>query len=177
MEEYVVLVDEKDRKVGIEEKIKAHSNGGMLHRAFSIYIFDGRGRLMLQHRAGSKYHGGGLWTNTVCGHPRDGEANEEAAHRRLFEEMGFDCRVEEAFNTIYRTYVGNGLSENEFLHVFFGRYDRDPVPNPLEAQGFRWISLSELEKEIAERPELYSPWMRLILGKVIDARKKNSGQW
>lgn len=172
MDEYVILVDENDRKIGLEEKIKAHTGAGMLHRAFSIYIFNAKGELMLQHRAYTKYHGGGLWTNTVCGHPRDNEKVGDAAHRRLREEMGFDCGLDERFSFIYHVEIGKGFSEYEYLHVFIGEYDRDPKVNPAEAKGFKWVSLQELNNDIARYPKLYSPWMRLTLDRIIEERNK-----
>ncbi len=172
MDEFVVLVDQKDRKIGLEEKIKAHSNGGRLHRAFSIYVFNSKGEMMLQQRASSKYHGGDLWTNTVCGHPRDREDVAAAAHRRLMEEMGFDCSLREVFSTIYHTDIGEGMTEHEFLHVFFGTYDKDPKLNPEEAKAFKWIDMEDLASDASKRPGIYSPWMRIILDKVIEAMKR-----
>jgi len=164
--EKIILVDKDDRQVGTGEKMAVHREG-KLHRAFSIFVFNSKGELMLQRRAKSKYHSGGLWTNTVCSHPREGEGLEEAAHRRLKEEMGFDCPLEEAFSFIYRVAFKNGLTENELDHVFVGRYDGEPVPDPQEADGWKWIPLEELKKDIVKNPEKYTYWLRLALDRLV----------
>src|SRR5271155_1530492 len=130
--EQEILVDHEDNEIGLEEKMKAHQNGGTLHRAFSIFIFNKKGQTMLQQRAGTKYHGGGLWSNTVCSHPRKGESAVDAAHRRLREEMGFDCDMHEVFAFEYEAKMDKGLTEHEYDHVVFGRYEREPDPNPEE---------------------------------------------
>ena len=161
--EYVILVNEKDEPVGVMEKIEAHKRGGTLHRAFSILVFNERGELMLQLRSKKKYHAGGLWTNTVCSHPRPGEDILSAAHRRLKEEMGFDTDLEEIGSFIYRADVGNGLTEYEFDHVLIGFYDDKPVPNPQEADGWKWMDFGELLVHVKMFPELYTPWFRILL--------------
>lgn len=160
----VVLVDEHDRMIGSEEKLRAHELG-RLHRAFSIFVFNKEGALLLQRRAASKYHSGGLWTNTCCSHPRLDEPTEAAAHRRLREEMGFGCPLEKAFTFVYRADVGGGLVEHEFLHVYLGEYDGDPNLNPEEADAFKWISLDELFDDVRKHPEKYTAWFRIILEK------------
>jgi isopentenyl-diphosphate delta-isomerase len=168
-----VLVDENDNEIGIEEKIKAHENGGKLHRAFSIFVFNSRGELLLQKRAETKYHAPGLWTNTCCSHPRPGESLEDAVHRRLKEEMGFDCELKRVFHVIYKADVGNGLTEWEFDHVFIGKFDGEPKPNPEEASDWKWVSLEEVERDVKEHPEKYTPWFRIILPKVIEYVKNH----
>jgi isopentenyl-diphosphate delta-isomerase len=168
----VVLVDEHDNEVGIEDKLEAHKNGGKLHRAFSIFVFNSKGETMLQKRAEGKYHSAGKWSNTCCSHPAPGEAVIEAAHRRLKEEMGFDCDMEEKFSFIYRADVGNGLTEWEYDHVIFGRYDGEPNINKEEASAYKWISLDMLKKDVEENPQNYTPWLRICLDRVIEEFRK-----
>lgn len=165
--EKVILVDEKDREIGTEEKLKAHKNGGKLHRAFSVFIFNSKGEMLLQKRAKTKYHSPGLWSNACCSHPRPGETLEEAVHRRLKEEMGFDCKLKEAFSFIYRAEVGNGLTEWEFDHVWIGRFDGKPRPDIEEAEEWKWINIEELKKDIKEHPENYTPWFKIAVEKVV----------
>lgn len=158
----LILVDAQDRPIGKEEKMRAHELG-LLHRAFSILVFNAKGEIMLQQRARGKYHCGGLWTNTCCSHPRVGETTSAAAHRRLQEEMGFDCELEEVLEFIYKVDFPNGLTEHEYLHVFIGRYEGDPVINPEEADAFRWMPIRALTEDIAQDPERYTYWFRLAL--------------
>jgi len=162
MGEFVVLVDEKDNEVGTMDKLKAHEEG-LLHRAFSILVFNSRNELLLQQRAKSKYHCGGLWTNTCCSHPRQGEPLEQAIHRRLKEEMGFDCQLKEEFSFIYKATFDNGLTEHELDHVFIGHYDADPVINKDEVEAFKWISLPDLREDMLANPEKYTPWFITII--------------
>ncbi len=169
--EQVVLVDHDDREIGLEEKLKAHQNGGKLHRAISIFIFNKKGETMLQQRAAEKYHGGGLWSNTVCSHPRKGETPEQAAHRRLKEEMGFDCDMKEEFAFEYEAKMDKELTEHEYDHVIFGAFDGDPKPNLKEAQGWRWVSLDELKSDIKKRPDAYTPWLRIVIDDIIKRRR------
>jgi len=169
MNERVILVDDRDVAQGTEEKLAAHREG-LLHRAFSIYVFDATGRLLLQRRAPTKYHSGGLWANTCCGHPREGENTLEAAHRRLREEMGFDCDLVEIPSTIYRADLDKDMIEHEFLHVFFGTYEQDPVPDPAEADSFRWMTLPELEADIARGPAAYTEWLKICLPHIVAHR-------
>jgi len=136
--ERVVLVDERDREVGTAPKLAAHEDGA-LHRAFSVFVLNGHGELLLQRRADTKYHSAGLWTNTCCGHPRPGEPVAAAARRRLREEMGFDCEPAPAGTFVYRAEVG-GLVEHEYDHVFVGRHETDPLPDPAEVSEWRWQS-------------------------------------
>lgn len=169
--EQVVLVDHDDKEVGLEEKLRAHQNGGKLHRAISIFIFNKKGETMLQQRASTKYHGGGLWSNTVCSHPREGETPVDAAHRRLPEEMGFDCDMHEVFAFEYEAEMDKGLTEHEYDHVIFGNYDKDPKPNPEEVQDWKWMSLGDLKKNLKESPQSFSPWVRIAIDDIIKHQK------
>ncbi|RLI98564.1 MAG: isopentenyl-diphosphate delta-isomerase [Candidatus Aenigmatarchaeota archaeon] len=175
-EERVILVDEDDNEKGTEEKMKAHEGGGRLHRAFSIFIFNDNGEMLLQKRASSKYHCGGLWTNTCCSHPRPGESLEEAAHRKLKQEMGFDTGLEEVVSFVYRASFENGLTEHELDHVFVGRYKGDPELNPEEAEDFRWMKPQDVKKDVEENPDKYTPWFKIILNKVIEWHDSKQGQ-
>ncbi len=159
----VVLVDENDNEIGTMEKIEAHRNGGHLHRAFSIFVFNPDGLILLQLRARQKYHAGGLWTNTTCSHPFPGEPVTNAAHRRLKEEMGFDTDLEEIFSFVYRADVGNGLTEYEYDHVLVGIYDGPVRPNPEEAEGYAWVRWDWLKEDVKKHPEIYTPWFVKIM--------------
>ncbi|HEX5724224.1 MAG TPA: isopentenyl-diphosphate Delta-isomerase [Longimicrobiaceae bacterium] len=163
MEERVVLVDEDDREVGTEEKLRAHQGGGRLHRAVSVFVLNARGEVLLQRRAAGKYHSGGQWTNTCCSHPRPGEPVAEAARRRLREEMGLECDLAPAFTFTYRADVGGGLVEHEFDHVFLGRCDGEPRPDPAEADDWRWATLDDVARDAAAHPDRYTPWFRVLL--------------
>ena len=164
----VILVDDRDRPIGTAEKLAAHRDG-RLHRAFSVLVLNERGEMLLQRRAAGKYHSAGLWSNTCCSHPRPGEETESAAHRRLREEMGFDCPLEPAGALVYRADVGGGLVEHEYDHLYLGRFDGEPVPAPEEASAWRWVDPGALRREVAERPERFTPWFRLAL-RDLDAR-------
>jgi isopentenyl-diphosphate delta-isomerase len=165
----VILVDEHDAPIGTMEKLAAHQEG-KLHRAFSVFAFDRSGRLLLQRRAPHKYHSAGLWTNTCCSHPAPDEDTEAAAHRRLGEEMGFDCPLTYGGHLLYRTEFDNGLIEHEFDHIYIGDFDGDPVLNLDEADAYRWISSDELLTEVAEHPERFTYWFRLALEDVLNSR-------
>ncbi|WP_055669262.1 isopentenyl-diphosphate Delta-isomerase [Desnuesiella massiliensis] len=165
MGERILLVNEYDKEVGYEEKLTVHKKG-LLHRAFSIFIFDKNGRLLLQKRDSLKYHSPSLWTNTCCSHQREGELLEEAIHRRLKEEMGFDCDLKEIFQFTYKTEFKNELIENEYDHVFIGRYDGTIVPNKEEVEDFKWAHLNEIKEDIKNNPEGYTYWFKLIINKV-----------
>ena len=169
--EQVILVDHNDNPIGLEEKLKAHQNGGKLHRAFSIFIFNSKGETMLQQRALSKYHGGGLWTNTVCSHPRVQESILQAAHRRLKEEMGFDCEMNEVFAFEYEAEMDKELTEHEYDHVLFGNYDGEPNPNKDEANAWKWMSIESLNGDIKKNPDLYTPWLKIAINDVMTRRK------
>lgn len=160
--ERLVLVDEDDREVGSEGKLLAHE-AGLLHRAFSIFVSNRAGALLLQRRAASKYHSAGRWSNACCGHPRPGEPLLAAAQRRLREEMGFDCALAPASRLRYLALLENGLVENEIDHVLVGTWDGDPAPDPAEADAWRWIGRFELEAWLARSPEDFAAWFRLIL--------------
>jgi isopentenyl-diphosphate delta-isomerase len=164
MEDRVVLVDESDAEVGTLEKQRAHAEG-RLHRALSVFVLNAAGEMLLQRRAPAKYHSGGLWTNACCSHPRPGEPVDAAARRRLREEMGIDCALEPAFEFTYRAPVGPGLVEHEYDHVFLARYDGEPAPAPDEVDGWRWVPLAELETELADAPERFTPWFRLVFSR------------
>ncbi len=161
-DEQVILVDERDREIGAGEKLGAHREGA-LHRAFSVFIFDRRGRLLLQKRARGKYHSAGLWSNTACGHPRPGEATAGAARRRLREEMSLDCDLREAFEFLYRAELDGALVEHEYDHVFVGTYEGEPAPDPSEVEDWRWVSMGELRRGLREEPQSYSYWLKLAV--------------
>ena len=160
--EQLILVDAFDRELGVGEKMDVH-RAGALHRAFSVFVFDGRGRLLLQKRAAGKYHSAGLWSNTACGHPRPGEATQAAARRRLREEMGFDCELREAFQFLYRAELEGELVEHEYDHVFVGVHGGAPAPDPSEVEAWRWVTLAELLRGLREEPHLYSRWLKLAV--------------
>lgn len=170
MKEYITLVDENDNEIGFEEKLRVHELG-KLHRAFSIFVFNERYELLIQKRAKTKYHSGGLWTNTCCSHPRYEEGLEEAIHRRLLEEMGFDCALKKAFDFIYRAEFENGLIEHEYDHVFIGNYSNGGKIwiNLAEAEDYKWVGFCDLEKDTKENPETYSYWFKVAFPKVIDS--------
>ncbi|HLO90099.1 MAG TPA: isopentenyl-diphosphate Delta-isomerase [Lentimicrobium sp.] len=165
MEELVILVDQNDNQTGVMEKMQAHIEA-RLHRAFSVFIFNSKDELMLQQRALSKYHSPGLWSNTCCSHPRPGESTSDAAHRRLVEEMGFDCQLTEVFSFIYKAPFSNDLTEHEFDHVFIGISDELPKLNKEEAEAYRMITLQDLRKEVENNPEDFSIWFRIAFDRV-----------
>ena len=175
MQEHVILVDRMGREIGTEEKLKAHREG-KLHRAFSIFIFNTPGELLLQKRSETKYHSGGLWTNTCCSHPRLGENHYCAARRRLNEEMGFDCELTELFNFIYHAKLENDLFEHELDCVFVGRYDGQPVPTLDEVDDWKWMDIDSLKRDVAENPEHYTYWFKLVLNRVLKQYEKVSSQ-
>lgn len=156
----VILVDEHDTPIGTMEKLAAHQ-AGKLHRAFSVFAFNTEGEMLLQRRAAHKYHSGGLWTNTCCSHPAPGEETLAAAHRRLQEEMGFDCPLTPSGSLTYRVAFDNGLTEHEFDHIFVGRFDGAPVLNPEEADAWKWIDATTLRADIAAHPDTYTHWFKL----------------
>lgn len=164
VEEQVILVDREDRVLGTMEKMEAHHKG-VLHRAFSVFVFNSQGELMLQQRAAHKYHSPELWTNTCCSHPRPGEVLEDAAHRRMQEEMGFDCPLEYGFNFIYHKQVGE-LIEHELDHVWLGFSDQTPVLNPEEVQDWRYMSLDQIREDMQIRPDSYTEWFKICFDEV-----------
>ena len=164
MPEELILVDDKDNQIGTEEKMEAHRQG-KLHRAFSIFIFNSNKEMLIHKRAGAKYHSGGLWTNACCSHPAPGEGTEEAAHRRLKEEMGFDCDLKEVTSFTYRAGLGE-LTEHEFDHVFVGFYDGEITPDKSEVEDFKYVKLDELRHDIEKNPGKYTAWFIIAMEKV-----------
>lgn len=165
MTQELILVDENDVQTGVSDKTTVHQQG-YLHRAFSVFIFNSKNELLLQQRASSKYHSGGLWTNTCCSHPLNGEELTTAVHRRLKEEMGFDCAVEFKFHFLYRAELENGLTEHEFDHVFFGRSDAVPKPDPEEVSNWKYVDLDTLENDLEKHPENYTAWLKICFSQV-----------
>jgi len=147
------------------EKMAAHEKG-VLHRAFSVFIFNSRGEMMLQKRASEKYHSGGLWTNAVCSHPKAGEDVRLASKRRMMEEMGFECDISNAFTFIYKSYVGDGLTEHEFDHVFIGYSDTEPNPNTEEVEDWKYVDMNWLLTDVKEHPENYTVWFVIALAEL-----------
>jgi isopentenyl-diphosphate delta-isomerase len=163
----VILVNEFDEPIGVLEKLEAHQKG-LLHRAFSIFVFNDSNELMLQRRAFDKYHSGGLWTNTCCSHPAPKETVEEACHRRLKEEMGFDTELEFVTSFIYKAELDQQLTEHEFDHVYIGKYQDSPVINESEVSEWKFVNLAELEADIKKNPDHYTVWFKIIFSKVKD---------
>jgi isopentenyl-diphosphate delta-isomerase len=161
----VILVDAEDNETGTCEKIEVHRKG-YLHRAFSIFIFNSKGQVLIQKRAKTKYHSAGLWSNTCCSHPAPGEATVSAAHRRLKEEMGMDCDLNEAFCLMYKIIVSDDLIEHEYNHVLFGISDGEPCPNIEEVEDWRWQNLAKLKEDTKLNPSKYSNWLVLLLNKI-----------
>ena len=172
MQEHVILVDHTGREIGIQEKIQAHRDG-QLHSAFSVFVFNAVGELLLQRRAQTKYHSGGLWTNTCCSHPRPGENHHHAARRRLHEEMGFDCDLKEIFSFTYHTQLDNSLFEHELDHVFVGHYSGQPIPNPDEVDDWKWMDISALRHDVRRNPQDYTYWFKLALDRVVEHSQKS----
>lgn len=158
----VILVNREDVETGTAEKMAAHLNG-QLHRAVSVFITNDSGEMLLQRRAGEKYHSGGLWSNACCSHPCPGEHNSDAAVRRLGEELGFSTRLQQIGTWYYRAEVGNGLIEHELDHLFTGTWSGDPAPDPAEVSETKWVRIDELLAEIATYPERFSAWFPQIL--------------
>ena len=161
--EHVILVNEHDQEIGTEEKIIAHQKG-LLHRAFSIFVFNEKHKLLLQKRAAHKYHTGNLWANTCCSHPRPGEKIEEAIHRRLQEEMGFDCPLTYAFSFVYKVrFEKDNLFEHEYDHVFVGHYDKNPTINKEEVSDYAWVPFDQVFRDVKKHPEKFAYWFKIIL--------------
>jgi isopentenyl-diphosphate delta-isomerase len=166
MQELLILVDEKDNQLGIMEKLEVHKKG-LLHRAFSVFIFNSEGKFLLQQRADEKYHSPGLWSNTCCSHPLSGEAVADAVQRRLWQEMGIQTETTFQFSFIYKKEFENGLTEHEFDHVYFGKSDELPHPNPGEVKNWNYVSLADLKKDISENPQNYTEWLKICFEKVL----------
>jgi len=164
-EEQVILVDEQDRAIEVMGKMEAHEKG-ILHRAISVFIINSKGEWLLQQRHSDKYHSGGLWSNACCSHPKPGEGNEEAAERRLSEEMGLRTELKELFQFTYREDIDNGLTEHEFDHVFIGVSNDIPVVNTLEVQDWRYLSYSEIHNEAKNTPDNFTVWFLKIMDRV-----------
>ena len=165
--EALILVDSQDRQIGSQPKAECHRHPLTLHRAFSVFLFDQDGRMLITQRSKKKTTWPGFWSNACCSHPREGESTEEAAHRRLKEEMGFDTTLSEAFDFIYKAEFDNGLTEWEFDHVFIGNYDGEVEPDPEEVGGFEWVDPLELKEDIKNNPEKFTPWFKLALEYVL----------
>lgn len=161
MEELVVLVDKNDKEIGVMPKMEAHEKA-VLHRAFSVFVFNKKGELMLQQRAAHKYHSPLLWTNTCCSHQRNGESNINAGIRRLQEEMGFTTSLEEVFSFIYKAPFDNGLTEHELDHVMVGYFDDAPNINKDEVEAYKWMPLEDVKNDIDKNPSIYTEWFKII---------------
>ena len=166
MSDFVILVDQHDTQIGTMPKLEAHQKG-VLHRAFSVFIFNTKGEILMQQRALDKYHSAGLWSNTCCSHPAPNESNEAAANRRLQEEMGMTCEINSVFSFTYKAEFGNGLIEHEFDHVFFGISDVLPSINKAEVNNWKYMSISNLVQDIKDNPTLHTEWLKDCLDKVI----------
>lgn len=165
MKEEVILVNEQDEQVGIMEKMEAHKKG-LLHRAFSIFIFNEKGEMLLQQRAATKYHSGGKWSNACCSHPRPGEELLDAAKRRLKEELGFETGLKKIFEFTYKVEFENGLAENEVDHVFVGQHQAQINLNPDEVQDYCFKSLAEIKQSFQIKPGSYTEWFILAFPKI-----------
>lgn len=163
-EEQVILVNKQDEQTGLMGKMEAHEKA-RLHRAFSVFVYNDKQELMIQQRAKHKYHTPGLWANTCCSHPREGEDIIEAGKRRLQEEMGFQTNLKKTTSFIYKAAFDNGLTEHEYDHILVGHYNKKPQINPDEVADWKWISLEELKKEVAENPTKFTAWFKIILEK------------
>jgi isopentenyl-diphosphate delta-isomerase len=170
--EQVVLVDENDVSTGTMEKMEAHEKA-ILHRAFSVFIFNSKGDMLLQQRALDKYHSAGLWTNSCCSHPRPGEDTLAAATRRLKEEMGFETPLKKVFDFIYMAPFENGLTEHEFDHVFIGYYDGNIEPNKKEVNNYTYWPMKRIEDELHEAPELFTAWFHIAFPKLMNWWNRN----
>jgi len=164
-DQHVILVDEKDNVTGTIGKMEAHTKG-ILHRAFSIFIFNSKNEMLLQQRAFSKYHSAGLWSNACCSHPYPGEDTKAAARRRLQEELGFTTNIQKIFDFIYTTSFDNGLIENEFDHVFIGERDGDIKINPDEVHDYAFVSMRVLKQELQQDPEKFTAWFHLAFPRI-----------
>jgi len=171
MEDKIILVNKKDKEIGSEFKMKAHKDG-KLHRAFSIFVFNSKGDLLLQKRSFKKYHSGGLWTNTCCSHPKPGETIMIAAHRRLKEEMGFDCNLKEIFSFIYKSKLNQKIIEHEFDHVLIGEFNEKPKININEVEDSKLVNLDFLASDIKQHPDDYTYWLKKCYRKLIKTIKK-----
>jgi isopentenyl-diphosphate delta-isomerase len=168
--ENIVLVDEHNAELGVMEKMQVHKEG-LLHRAISVFVFNSKGEMLLQKRSAAKYHSAGLWTNTCCSHPRPGESLENAANRRLFEEMGMRCKLTGQFSFIYKVNLENGLKEHELDYVYTGISDQIPILNQEEASSWKYEGLHQIQIDIEANPQNYTAWFKIVFNKVISDRK------
>ncbi|GJQ06422.1 isopentenyl-diphosphate Delta-isomerase [Capnocytophaga cynodegmi] len=166
-EEKVILVDEQNNPIGLMSKLEAHEKA-LLHRAFSVFIMNRKGEVMLQQRALHKYHSPGLWTNTCCSHQRENETNVEAGKRRLQEEMGFVTELTDVISFIYKAPFDNGLTEHEYDHVLLGYYEDNPNINPEEVADWKWELPENIKKDIEQNPQKYTEWFKIIFEKFYD---------
>lgn len=164
MAEYIIKVDTSDKEIGRIEKMEAHYTGE-LHRAFSILVFNSKKQLLLQKRHQEKYHSPGLLSNTCCSHPRFLESLQDAIHRRLKEEMGFDCELSEIFSFTYQVNFDDHLMEHEYDHVFIGFYDGEVIPNKEEVEEYKWVDMNQLKEEMSLNPELYTYWFKCLMAR------------
>lgn len=172
-EEQVILVNKQDEFLGLMPKLEAHEKG-LLHRAFSVFIYNDKDELLLQQRALTKYHTPGLWTNTCCSHQRKGESNIKAGKRRLMEEMGFTTELKETTSFIYKAPFENGLTEHEYDYILVGKFNDNPNPNPEEVESYKWMKLEEVKLDLNKNPQLYTAWFKIIFDKYYSQMLINS---
>ena len=170
----VILVDENNNEIGVMEKLEAHQKG-LLHRAFSIFIFNKKGELLLQQRDSKKYHSGGLWTNTVCSHPETNKDLYDCVQTRMVEEMGFKTPVKEIFTFLYKSDYEDGLIEHEFDHVFIGFYNQEPNPVSEEVMDYKWVFINDVIIDMTNNPNKYTSWFTILMqnSKFLEILKKN----
>lgn len=166
----VILVDELDQQVGVMEKMEVHRKG-ILHRAFSVFVFNDKGEMLIHQRAHKKYHSANLWTNACCSHPLPGESTIDAANRRLEEEMGFSTKLDQAFTLTYKAQLENGLTEHELDHVFIGTYNGSVQPAPDEVQDYKYQSLDQIKNLLNHSPDLFTVWFRIIFPQIAICRE------
>ncbi len=166
LKEFVILVDEQNNELGAMEKQEAHEKA-VLHRAFSVFVFNSNGELLLQQRALDKYHSAGLWTNTCCSHPRMGEDTKDAAQRRLKEEMGIEVELTERFSFVYKAPFSNGLTEHELDFVYTGTSNQNPIINQEEVHAYNWLPLEKVQEEVNSQPEKYTEWFKILLNQYV----------
>ncbi len=170
--EEVILVNEQDEEFGTIDKLEAHARA-LLHRAFSVFIFNSKGDMLLQQRALTKYHSGGLWSNACCSHPRPGEETLVAARRRLKEELGFETNLQKIFDFTYKTSFSNGLTEHEFDHVFAGKYEGDIIPDTLEVCNYTFKPMDEIEDNLQTAPQKYTAWFHIAFPRIMEWWEQN----
>lgn len=162
MRNQVILVDKEGQEIGTMEKMQAHIEG-VLHRAFSVFLFNDNGEILLQQRAAHKYHSAQEWTNACCSHPQPGEDTKQSAADRLMEEMGIETELSLLFETTYHLPVAGDLIEHEFDYVYLGIFNGQPIPNPEEVMDWKWVALEEVERDIQANPQRFTPWFKFLL--------------